>query len=98
MFGFIRNLVFLLALLFLIALGTSFWAYGSVDPCRMLAAEMSEEAVRGLGEMFGKSDEDMAAYDGSLESTYRLFTSQWSTEDCAREYVELWWARLTEGD
>lgn len=95
MFSVIRNLVFLIALFFIGAIGASIWVYGTLDPCRMLATELSEETIEDISKMFGGDGSSLGGIDNTIEGTYRLITSQYSTGECVEQLGEIWRDKLS---
>lgn len=83
----IRGLVTTPLLLAALGLGALYYAYGEVDPCRVLALE---EARRGKASAGG------LPVESGLESWHRLGNSQMSTGECVRGLADSWWERLGE--
>ncbi len=61
-----------------------FFAYGEVDPCRVLAVEKARRAEHAIGFHVG----------GALETWTRLETSQMSTGACSSALLDSWGERL----
>jgi hypothetical protein len=70
--------------------------YETTDPCRMLSSELSRDAVRGMNEALGSEDNDFGEFEETIERTYRLVTTQYSTGECASRLGKLWWERLLD--
>ena len=77
----IASPLIVLALLF----GALYWAYGQVDPCRVLAVERARRAAQTVGQPLGNA----------LEPWTRLETSQLSTGECTSDLLDSWGARLS---
>ena len=95
MFSAIRNFVFVVCLLLLGAVGTSFWLYGSVEPCRMLARELSRDTIRDVSEAFGTTEESLEMWDETAEQTFRIITSQYSSGQCFDRLSDIWWQKIS---
>ena len=67
--------------------GWLFFEYGSLEPCRMLAKDMSEDTVVPFVDALGL-DTEQASKDG--EAFFRLLTSQYDSMTCADMLVERW--------
>ena len=95
MFSFIRNLLALFGVLVIIGAGTAYAMYGTVEPCRILAKERSEQTIKGVSEAFGGNGESLGSMDDIVESTFLALTSQYSSEECGQALVDNWWAEMT---
>jgi hypothetical protein len=84
----IRGLITTPLLLAALGVGAIYYAYGEVDPCRVLALE---EARRGKDSLGG------LPMESGLESWHRLETSQQSSGECAGRLARSWWARIATG-
>lgn len=89
-----RNFVFVVSLALLAATGTLFAIYGSVEPCRMLASEMSRDTIRDFSEALGTSEESLEDWDETAEQTFRLITSQYSSGECFDQLTQAWWKNI----
>jgi hypothetical protein len=61
-----------------------YFAYGEVDPCRVLAVEKARRTEHAIGFSVG----------GALETWTRLETSQMSTGACSSALLDSWGERL----
>lgn len=95
MFSFIRNLLALFGVLIIVGAGTAYAMYGTVEPCRILAKERSDQTIRGVSEAFGGDGESLGSMDEIVENTFMALTSQYSSEECGQELIDGWWAELT---
>jgi hypothetical protein len=62
-----------------------YFAYGQIDPCRVLAVERARRAATSVGTDLG----------GGLEQWTRLETSQMSTGECVGGTLDSWGERLS---
>jgi hypothetical protein len=96
MFNAIRNLVFVVCLALLAAVGALFTLYGSIEPCRMLASEMGRDTIRDVSEAFGTTEESLEMWDETAEQTFRLITSQYTSGQCFDQLTQVWWRKFTD--
>ena len=96
MFAFIRNFLALLAFLAILTMSAAYTAYGTVDPCHMLAKQRSAETIAGVSEAFGGDGSSLGVWDEVIESTYMALTNHLSTEECGQRLVHGWWDRITD--
>lgn len=75
----------LVAIPLLIVLGLVLY-YGEIEPCRMLAKDMANEA---------KENDVVDVLNVDTEPYFRAMTSQYSHTKCTRELADAWWTRLT---
>jgi hypothetical protein len=61
-----------------------YFAYGEVDPCRVLAVEKARRAEKAIGTGIG----------GAVEVWTRLETSQMTTGECSSSLLDSWGERL----
>ncbi len=94
MFNTVRNLVFVLCLLTLAMISGLFAVYGSVEPCRMLASEMSRDTLRDVSEAFGTSEESLEVWNETARQSFRLITSQYSSGECFDQLTQAWWKNI----
>ncbi|NWG45121.1 MAG: hypothetical protein HXY25_01060 [Alphaproteobacteria bacterium] len=80
----ILRLVFVVLLLGAVALGVFYFRYGTLDTCRALAIEQTEDADRALEENFGIEVRD------PIERLNRALTSQMTSRECFDELVKEW--------
>ena len=81
----IRALMSILLIAIVLTVGGVYFAYGQVDPCRVLAAERARRAATSIGTDLG----------GGLEHWTRLETSQLSTGECVSGVLDSWGERLS---
>ncbi len=84
----IRGLITTPLLLAALAVGAVYYAYGEVDPCRVLALEEARRAKDSLGGL---------PVESGLEGWHRLEHSQQSSGACASDLARSWWERLSGG-
>ncbi|TDI62477.1 MAG: hypothetical protein E2O89_07605 [Alphaproteobacteria bacterium] len=95
MFSLIRNLVFVIALVFIGLIGAAMGVYGTLDPCRILATELSKETIEDISKMFGGDGSSLGQVDHTIEGTYRLITSQYSSGECVERLGDIWRDKLS---
>ncbi len=102
MFNLIRNLVFSVVVIAAIVAGAAMAIYGTVEPCRILAKEMSADTVNSLNELLGEGFVDDQG--SAVESIFRALTSQYTSGECLqelgetwREDLEAWWRDAPQG-
>tara|TARA_R110002110_G_scaffold79732_8_gene208064 strand:- start:3576 stop:3833 length:258 start_codon:yes stop_codon:yes gene_type:complete len=61
--------------------------YRTIDPCRMLSADMAHEAYGPLAELAGNDADDVPE---AIERSMRLVTSQMTTRECADSLWQRW--------
>jgi len=74
-----------LILLALIGAAVLYYAYGAVEPCRVLAVERARRAVSHVALPVGDS----------VEHWSRVETDQLSTQQCASDLLDSWGERLS---
>lgn len=74
-----------LALIVLIAVPVI--RYRTIDPCRMLSADMAHDAYGPLAELAGGDPDDVP---DAMERSMRLVTSQMTMRECADGLWERW--------
>ena len=82
----IRMLISLPVLIVLVGIGTIYYAYGEVDPCRVLAVERARRANDSMTISLGHLTEDFT----------RFGTSQMSEGACVKGLVHSWRERLAD--
>lgn len=90
MFNLIRNLVFYAVIVTGIAAGLSIFLYGTADPCRILAKQMSHDTMESVNEILGGDSASDDQVNQTLEGLYRALTVQSSSRECAQELGEDW--------
>ena len=95
MFNFIRNLVFYTVVIIAIASGFVLFFYGTVEPCRILANQMSTNTIEGVNDMLGGGSDTLSdGADETVESIFRAVTSQYTTGRCMQDVGQTWWQDL----
>jgi hypothetical protein len=84
----IRILIGVPLLIVLLGVGTLYYAYGEVDPCRTLAVERARRANEAMGLSLGHLTENIT----------RLETSQMSSGACVKGLIRSWRERLAGKD
>ena len=84
----IRGLITTPLLMAALVAGAIYYAYGEVDPCRVLALEEARLAKHSLGGL---------PVESGLESWHRLEHSQQSSGACVGDLARSWWERLSGG-
>lgn len=81
----VRALMSVPLIAIVLLVGGIYFAYGQIDPCRVLAVERARRATTSIGTDLG----------GGLEQWTRLETSQMSTGECVSGVLDSWGERLS---